>query len=185
MRLVCGTEEWHRKYEDLCYQRRLGFKPWPSRMALFAAEGRDLVAGAMVYDSTGPFIFFEHLVTNETAPARVRWAAVYLLAQEMMHMCRMMGKVPQVTVQHKGIAKILRRVGLVAPGALVMTCGFDALESRDDRETQTYASTREPGCGRESSTATEPSPPGDSKDYLGVYAEVLGGRGTQPGRGVE
>lgn len=173
MRLVCATEEWLGKYQDLAFQRGLGFKPWPSRIALLVAEGRELVAGVMVYDSTGPFLFFEHLLTNETAPPRTRWAAVSLMAEEMMTMCRHFGKVPQVTVRHKGIKKILERVGLVWPGAVVMTCGFDRLETNDYQKLPFFS----PQCSRNCSRAapTEPVPAGDSEDHLGVYAAVLGG----------
>jgi hypothetical protein len=142
-------------------------------MALLAAEGLELIAGVMVYDSTGPFLFFEHLITNETAPARTRWAAVSLMAEEMMSMCRHVGKVPQVTVRHTGIKKILKRAGLVSFGAEVMTCGFERLETNDYQKLP-YFAPQHPYRSPDS-TATEPAPPGDSADGLGIYAEVLGG----------
>ena len=188
MRLVCCTEEWFCKYQDLCFQRNIGFKPWPSRLAILAAEGPELVAGAMVYDSTGPFLFFEHLVTNETAPLRVRWEAVYLMAEQMMTMCRMLGKVPQVTVRHRGIKRVLERVGLVAPGAYVMTCSFDALETQDERgkeaTQQAHPPTGLPGDGGTCPTPAFEAPTGDSSDGFGVLTEVPGGRGAEAGRGV-
>lgn len=131
MRLVCATEEWVRKYLELAEDRKLPFTIWPSRMALLVAEGKDLVAGVMVYDSTGPFLFFEHLVTNETASYRTRHRAVSLMADELINMCRLMGKVPQVAVKHRGLEKILERVGLRKPGAFMMTCAFNQLEKHD------------------------------------------------------
>jgi hypothetical protein len=171
MRLVCATEQWLGKYQDLAFQRNLGYKPWPSRMALLVAEGMELIAGVMVYDSTGPFLFFEHLITNGKVPSRTRWAAVSLMAEEMMTMCRHFGKVPQVTVRHKGIKKILKRAGLVSFGADVMTCGFERLETNDYQKLP-YFAPQHPHRG-EDSAATQPSHPGDPEDCSGVYAEVL------------
>lgn len=182
MKLVCATPEWLGKYNDLVHQRNLAFVPWPSRLALLVAEGRELVAGVMVYDSTGPFLFFEHLITNETAPARMRWAAVTLMAEQMIAMCRMLGKVPQITVRHRGIKRILERVGLVAPGALVMTCSFDQLETHE-YEKPLY--TPEHPRRWPDSTLTERVPAGDAEEHLGVYASVLGGAGLAAGGGVE
>jgi len=172
MKLVCASEEWLGKYQDLAFQRGLGFRPWPSRLTLLVAEGRELIAGCMVYDSTGPFLFFEHLITNETAPARLRWAAVSLMAEEMMHMCRMMGKVPQVTVRHKGIKKILERVGLVWPGAGVMTCGFDQLERHDDEEKPSFAP--KPTGRRTHPAPADGLPAGYQEGYPGVPVEGPG-----------
>lgn len=139
MRLVCATEEWLRKYLELAKDRQLPFDPWPSRMALLVAKGKELVAGVMVYDSTGPFLFFEHLITNETASYRTRHQAVSLMADELVSMCRHFGKVPQVAVRHRGVKKILERAGLRMPGAFMMTCAFNHLEKHDyerSRETQ-------------------------------------------------
>ncbi len=173
MRLVCATAQWLGKYQELAFQRNLGFEPWPSRLALLVAEGQELIAGVMVYDSTGPFLFFEHLITNETAPARTRWAAVSLMAEEMMTMCRHFGKVPQITVRHKGIRRILERVGLVWPGMGVMTCTFDQLETNDYQKLPYFAAQHPRSCSR--TAPTEPSPSGDTEDGLGIYASVLGG----------
>lgn len=173
MKLVCATEEWLGKYQDLAFQRKLPFRPWPSRLAILVADGPELIAGAMVYDSTGPFLFFEHLITNETAPPRMRWAAVCLMAQDMMAMCRHMGKVPQITVRHKGLVKILKRAGLQWPGAIVMTCDFTRLEENDYQKLPYFAA-QHPHC-RSYPAPTEPAPPGDSVDGLGVYDAVLGG----------
>ncbi len=172
MRLVCATEEWLGKYLEVAKQRDIGFQIWPSRMSLLVAEGRNLIAGVMVYDSTGPFLFFEHLVTNESASLRARHRAVSLMADEMVSMCRHFGKVPQVSVRHRGIRAILERVGLQAPGATVMTCAFHHLETHD-YEKPFNAS---PTARRLSRSApTEPSPPGDPEEHFGVYASVLGG----------
>lgn len=178
MRLVCATEQWLGKYQDLAFQRNLGFKPWPSRLTILVAEGSELIAGVMVYDSTGPFLFFEHLITNETAPLRMRWAAVSMMAVEMMQMCRHFGKVPQVTVRHKGIMKILKRVGLVWPGAGVMTCGFDQLETHDYESIPFFAPQR--SRYRADSAPTDRVPAGDPEDDSGVYSEVLGGTAGGP-----
>lgn len=182
MKLVCATEHWLGKYQELCERRNLAFRPWPSRLAILAVEGEELVAGVMVYDSAGPFLFFEHLVTSESAPARVRWAAVYLMAQELVDMCRMLGKVPQVAVRHRGIKRILERVGLTTQGAIVMTCGFDALEKHDNEEQK--SAPKHPRRFPDSAP-TERAGPGDPEDDLGVYAEVLGGRSAEARCGVE
>lgn len=131
MRLVCANEEWLGKYEDLCFQRDLPFKPWPSRLALLAAYGSGLVAGVMVYDSSGPFLHFQHLVTNETAPLKTRWAAVDLMASEILTLCRHMNKLPMVLVSHKGIAKILKRHGLQDSKATNFSCHYSQLEKHD------------------------------------------------------
>jgi len=183
MKLVCGTDEWLGKYQDLAFQRGLGFKPWLSRNNILVAEGRELVAGVMVYDSTGPFLFFEHLITNETCPPRMRWAAVSLMAEELVSMCRHLGKVPQVTVRHKGIRKILERAGLSTFGAVVMTCGFDRLETNDYQKLPFFAPQHSHCC--ENSTPTEPSPEGDAAYCTGIYAEMLGRAGRKHGDTVE
>lgn len=172
MRLVCGTEQWMGKYQELGRKRNIGFQPWPSRLTLFVADGQDLVAGVMVYDSTGPFLFFEHLITNPDLPGRLRLAAVKLMAVQMIEMCRHFGKVPQITVRHKGIIRILESVGLVWPGAGVMTCSFEALERPDEQIA--FPSPQRPGH-RTDSAPTDRVPPGDPEDDSGVYAEVLGG----------
>lgn len=181
MRLVCASEHWLRKYLELAQDRKLPFDIWPSRFALLVAEGEDLVAGVMVYDSTGPFLFFEHLITNETATFRARHRAVSLMAQEMMSMCRHFGKVPQVAVKDTSLKKILERVGLRLPGAFMMTCNFTHLEN-NDYETRSYKdpqfhAPQSPG-GRSSAAPTEPAPAGDPAEHLGVYASVLGGAGA-------
>ena len=171
MRLVCATEEWLGKYLRIGRQRDIGFQIWPSRMAILVAEGKELIAGVMVYDSTGPFLFFEHLLTDPEAPLRKRHHAVTLMAQELMHMCRHFGKVPQVSVRHRGIQRILERVGLQAPGATVMTCAFYHLETHEQKSIDAPSATR-----RLSRAApTEPAPFGDPEEHLGVYASVLGG----------
>ncbi len=174
MRLVCATPEWMSKYDDIWSNRQMGYQYWPSRLALMVAEGRELVAGVMVYDSTGPFLFFEHLVTNETAPLRTRYAAVDLLAEESLRMCRMMGKVPQITVRYRGLQRILEKHGYVAPGAIVMTCHFGQLETHDY---EIPLPTSKHPRRFPDSAATERAPAGDPEDDLGVYAQVLGGAG--------
>lgn len=171
MRLVCATEEWLGKYLDIANHRDIGFRIWPSRMSILVAEGKELIAGVMVYDSTGPFLFFEHLLTNETASLRKRHAAVNLMAQELMSMCRHFGKVPQVSVRHRGIRKILERVGLQAPGATVMTCAFYHLETHEQKSFDATSATRR----LSRSAPTEPAPFGDPEEHLGIYASVLGG----------
>lgn len=174
MRLVCVTEDWIRKYQELCEQRQLNFIPWLSPRALMVAEGKDLVAGVMVYDSTGPFLFFEHLVTNETATHRQRWAAVDLMASEVLVMCRHAGKLPQIIVRHKGIAKILRRHGLRPTGAESFTCTINNLETHDYEKPQFAAQYSR--C-IPYSAPTEPVPAGHPEEHPGVYASVLGGAG--------
>ena len=136
MRLVCANEEWLGKYEDLCFQRGLPFKPWPSRLALLAAYGPELIAGVMVYDSAGPFLHFQHLVTNETAPLKTRWAAVDLMAGEILTLCRHMNKLPMVLVSHKGIARILKRHGLQDSKATNFSCHYSQLEKHDYETSQ-------------------------------------------------
>ena len=173
MKLVCASEEWLGKYQELAFQRKLSFRPWPSRLSLLVAEGKELIAGVMVYDSTGPFLFFEHLITNETAPLRTRWAAVSIMAEEMMNMCRHLGKVPQVTVRHKGIKRILEKAGLQWPGAIVMTCGFDQLEKNDYTRLPYFAPQYSRCC--KDSTPTDRPPPGDPANGAGVHSEVFGG----------
>lgn len=177
MRLVCATEEWLGKYLEVARHRRVPFNIWPSRTALLVADNvRDmdqLVAGVMVYESTGPFLFFEHLVTNLYATKKQRHRAVSLMATEMMSMCRHFGKLPQIAVKPgSGVEKILERVGLQKPGAVMMTCAFYHLETHD-YEKPFNAS---PTARRLSRSApTEPSPPGDPEEHFGVYASVLGG----------
>jgi hypothetical protein len=178
MRLVCATNDWMRKYTELCEDRGLGFEPWPSRLSVMVAEGKELVAGVMVYDSTGPFLFFEHLVTNETASLRQRYHAADILVGECVRMCRLMGKVPMVQVRHKGIKRILEKHGLVAPGAFFMTCHFSNLETHDNEES--LATTKHPRRLKDSAP-TERAPLGDPEDDLGVYAQVLGGAAAPAG----
>jgi hypothetical protein len=130
MRLVCVSEAWWGKYTDLLFQRKAP-APWPTRTVLFVAEGNELVAGVCIYDTTGPHLFFEHLVTNETAPLRLRHGAVKLMAKEMVSYARTVGKLPHILVKHKGIERILRSVGLVPSGAWSFTCPFSTLEGKE------------------------------------------------------
>lgn len=174
MRLVCVSEHWVRKYQELCVARDIGYIPWSSRLALFVAHGDDLVAGVMVYDTTGPFLFFEHLVTNPAFLPRTRWMAVDMMAGEMMTMCRHAGKLPQVIVRHRGILQILKRYGLRETGAVSLTCEIKDLETHEYEKPQ-FAPQH---SGRfKDSAPTERAPAGDAEDDPGVYAEVLGGVG--------
>ena len=132
MRLVCANPDWLAKYQQLCVDRELRYTPWPSRLALLAAEGDSLVAGVMAYDTSGPFLFFEHLVTDPSAPLSLRWAAVDLMASEVLTVCRVLSKLPQVVVSSRGIAKILRRHGLQSTHAVVYSCPFISLEKHDE-----------------------------------------------------
>lgn len=174
MRLVCVTEHWMRKYQELFQTRELGYTPWASRLALFVANGDELVAGVMVYDTSGPFLFFEHLVTNPAVSHRQRWMAVDMMAAEMLTMCRHAGKLPQVIVKHRGIAQILKRYGLRETGAVSLTCEIKDLDTHDYEKPQFAAQ----HSGRfKDSAPTERAPAGDAEDDPGVYAEVLGGVG--------
>lgn len=161
MRLVSATEEWIRKYLELAELRQLGFRPWPSRLALLVAHGDDLVAGVMVYDSTGPFLFYEHLITSPLLPARQRWEAVTMMAEEMISFCRHFGKVPQIAVNHRSLKKILSRVGLQAASVL-MTCGVNQLETHDyERKEDRHPHPDEPDAfgSVARSAPTLPAPP--------------------------
>jgi hypothetical protein len=162
MRLVCSNQEWLAKYQEICSHRDLPFTPWPSRLALLAARGDDLVAGVMAYDTTGPFIFFQHLVTNPLAPIRARWAAVDLMAGEILGMCRMLNKLPEITVSSRGIAKILRRHGLQNTQAVLYSCAYQDLEEHDEPSpTPQYQSrpTHPPRAGKAPHRDTEDNPP--------------------------
>lgn len=171
MRQVCVSDDWSRKYLELCKVRELTYVPWLSRLAVFIVEGDTLLCGVQVYDTTGPFLFFEHLVTNPSIPHKQRHKAADLLIREGMNMCRMFGKYPQVVVRHGGIKKLLMRHGFFHPGTILMTCELSNLEKHD--EEPLYA----PKFARSLSRAapTEPSPPGDPEEHPGVYASVLGG----------
>lgn len=131
MRLVVLNEYWWSKYQEICQHRDL-VVPWPSRTAILAAEGKELVAGVMAYDTSGPHVFFEHLVTNETAILGVRHAAVKLMAEEMVRYCRTSGKIPHILVRHLGIANILASVGLQPSGAWSMTCKVEDLDGKEE-----------------------------------------------------
>jgi hypothetical protein len=126
MRLVCVTQRWWDKYVEICEHRKVPY-PWATKTALFAAEGDDLVAGVLIFDTTGPHLFFEHLVTNETATLKQRHEAVTMMAKEMMSYSRTVGKIPHIIVRHKGIERVLKKVGLVSSGAWSMTCPLEAL----------------------------------------------------------
>lgn len=160
MRLVLPNDRWLSKYYEICEHRDLPYRPWVGK-ALFVAEGDDLVSGVMVYDSSGPFLFFEHLLTNQTATLRQRWCAVDMMASEVRTMCRHQGKLPLIHVRHKGIAKILRRHGLRETGTYVMTCDISNLETYDHEKPQ-FAD-QYSRCIPDS-TPTEPAPPGDPED---------------------
>lgn len=173
MRVVCVTNEWGRKYLEMCDHRGLTYVPWLSRTAVYIAEGQELVAGVQVYDTTGPFMFFEHLVTNETATPRQRYEAVDLLIAECLTMCRIFGKLPQVVVRHHGIKNLLRKHGLEMPGAFLMSCPISNVE-----KTHVPVTTPKLAHRWSRAAATIPSPQGDPEDDLGVYSEVLGGRAS-------
>jgi len=113
MRLVCVTPHWWNKYVEVCEHRRAPVG-YPTKAGLFVADRDELVAGVLIYDTNGPHLFFEHLVTNQTATLRQRHEAVTMMAKEMLPYCRTMGKFPHIAVRHKGIQRILESVGMVA-----------------------------------------------------------------------
>lgn len=171
MKAVCVSDAWSRKYLELCKARELPYTPWLSRLAVYIVEGDTLLCGVQVYDTTGPFLFFEHLVTNPAVSARVRYAAAYLLIEEGMHMCRVFGKYPQVVVRHGGIKSLLEKHGFFHPKTIVMTCELSNLEKHDEEPFYAAKFTRRLARA----APTEPSPAGDPEEHLGVYASVLGG----------
>lgn len=124
------TEYWWSKYAE-CLEHRNSPVPWPHKRAIMVAEGTELLAGALIYDTDGPHLFAEHLVTNQTATLRSRHLAVALMAQELVRYARTVGKLPHVLVRHKGIEKILRSVGMVPSGAWSLTMGMDKLDGRE------------------------------------------------------
>lgn len=126
MRLVCVTQHWWNKYVEICEHRK-ALVPYPVKTGLFVAEGDELVAGVLIYDTTGPFLFFEHLVTNETASMRKRYVAVRMMAAQIENYSRTMGKYPMILVRHKGIELILKRAGLVSAQASGMTYPMEKL----------------------------------------------------------
>ena len=172
MRIVCVSDDWSRKYLKLCKAREMTYTPWLSRLAVYVVEGDVMLCGVQVYDTTGPFLFFEHLVTNPAVSPRLRYAASDLLIEEGMNMCRMFGKYPQVVVRHGGIKNLLKKHGFFHPGTILMTCDLSNLE-KHDYEKPIYARATARRLSR--SAPTEPSPPGDPEEHLGVYASVLGG----------
>ncbi len=95
-------------------------------------SGSELVAGVLSYDTTGPHVFFEHLVTNQTAGIKLRHQAVRMMAEEMVRYCRTSGKIPHVLVRHLGIANILASVGLQPSGAWSMTCKVEDLDGKEE-----------------------------------------------------
>jgi hypothetical protein len=171
MKTVCVTDEWSRKYLELCEARELAYKPWLSRMAVYVVEKGTMVCGVQVYDTTGPFLFFEHLVTNPDVSPRERYAAVSFLIEEGMNMCRMFGKYPQVVVRHGGIKNLLKKHGFFHPGTILMTCELSNLEKNDEEPVYAHKFARSVARA----APTEPSPAGDPEEHLGVYAAVLGG----------
>ncbi len=179
MRVVCVTDDWARKYLEMCEHRNLPYTPWLSRLAVYIAEGRELICGVQVYDTTGPFMFFEHLVTNETASPRERHKAVDMLIAEGLTMCRIFGKLPQVVVRHKGIDSLLRKHGFEMPGAFLMSCTISNVEKNH----VPYHAAEHPRR-RANSAPTERAPAGDPEDHLGIYAEVLGGRDCEVSAGT-
>ncbi len=126
----------------------------------------------MVYDTTGPMVILEHFITNPSLPLSVRWAGSDLLAQEIMPMCRHLNKVPVIGVLHKGVARILKRYGFRSPNTYTLTCSFPELDSHVDSKNPSTHPHR-----YSNHAPTEPAPPGDAEDDLGVYAQVLGGAG--------
>lgn len=128
MKLVSISDYWWGKYQELCEYRKAPV-PWPVRTCLFVAEGKELVAGVLIYDTNGPHVFFEHLVTNETASLKARHEAVWMMAEEMVRHCRTIGKIPHILVAHKGIERVLSRVGLKRSGAWSITCTAEALSA--------------------------------------------------------
>lgn len=173
MKAVCVTDEWARKYLEMCEHRGLTYVPWLSRTAVYIAEGKELICGVQVYDTTGPFMFFEHLVTNETATPRQRYEAVDMLIAEGLTMCRIFGKLPQVVVRHSGIKNLLRKHGFEMPGAFLMSCPISNVEKPHVPVTASESTHR-----RSRTAPTIPAPQGDPEDDSGIYTEVLGGRAS-------
>lgn len=132
MRLVCPTQAWARQYLDICHDRDLPFEPQFNRQAILVANGDILVAGVLVYDTTGPFVFFEHYVTNPACSLRERYVAGDLVAQEILNVCRTMSKLPQMGIRHKGIRRALEKHGLKSTGAVMMTCRVEDLDGPNE-----------------------------------------------------
>jgi len=126
MRLVCVTQRWWDKYAEICEHRKVPLS-WFTKTALFVAEGEELVAGVLIYDTTGPYLFFEHLVTNETATLRQRHKAVKMMAEQVVPYCRTVGKYPMIMVRHKGITAVLKGIGMVSAQASGMTYPMEKL----------------------------------------------------------
>lgn len=170
MRLVSVSEAWWVKYVDICFHRKYT-APWPTRTMFLVAEGDELVSGVCIYDTAGPHVFFEHLVTNETAPLRLRHAAVKLMAKEMISYARTVGKIPHILVRLKGIERILRSVGLVPSGLQSFTCPIETLEGKNEHP---FHSAKHPRSQPNSAHAVQASE-GDPEDGSGVRPEVPGG----------
>lgn len=126
MKQVCVTQRWWDKYVEICEHRKC-LVSWPTKTALFMAEGDELVAGVLIYDTSGPHVFFEHLVTNQTAPLKLRHEAVRKMAELMMSHCLTIGKLPQIVVKHRGIGQILRKAGLENSGCWHMSCSGEQM----------------------------------------------------------
>lgn len=120
MKVVANTQQTWNEYSRLFLLRKLSPPPW-SEHALFIEHSPDMVAGFCMYPTKGPYVFCEHLVTNPTLPAKVRHKGLCVLLGSLKLYCAATGKVPLIVARHRGLVKVLRRMGYLPQQALVLT----------------------------------------------------------------
>lgn len=64
--LFYSYENW-KLYEGLCLARGLVVPPYPTELVLVVSDQGDALAGACLYETEGPWVMGEHLVTSATA----------------------------------------------------------------------------------------------------------------------
>jgi hypothetical protein len=113
---------------DILQQWQLAFRQYGrqtpaiphSGLAVCTAQGVFL-AGVGLYDTTGPWMLGEHLVTNPMASARLKHRAVLALGYAALAHCTAAKKVPLVLARSRGIALTLLRLGFtVQPGGIMI-----------------------------------------------------------------
>ncbi|MBW2675805.1 MAG: hypothetical protein JRD89_20760 [Deltaproteobacteria bacterium] len=120
-------------YLDWFKQRELDLPSQPKEMILVADEDTDdLVGGACVYPTEGPWVFIEHMSFKPDLPKSLILRGMYHGMQAARGLGAMIGKRPLIHSSHPSIDAMLARCGYTKSE---MTCWYtDPVTKRSPQE---------------------------------------------------
>lgn len=111
------TAELHARYAS--YFRARGEVPPGRQHCLYVMDGDALVCAVQAY-AGGPFLFCEYLTTNPELAPRRRHLGAMLLAEHIVHHAEARQLIPVAFPAHRGVVRLLRRVGFQVRPCVVM-----------------------------------------------------------------